>query len=284
MKEYLAITPARDEEKFLPGLIASMTNQTCLPARWIIIDDGSSDASAALIDQAAQNHRWIEPHHLPRNRKRAPGGESVIMQFLRRDLWERFDFILRVDADVSFNSTLVGSLIGEFAREQNLGIVSPVLLEPSPANWREVRNPHFHTRGPMKMYSRLCFAAIGGLEPGLGWDTVDETRAWMLGFKTWSCPHLSAFHHRPQGAASGMRHARIQSGRAAYYSGYSPIFMIARALRHSFRRRPATGALMLAGYFQGYLHRWPRLASPELIRFVRRQQVRRLLRMESIWQ
>ena len=214
--------------------------------------------------------------------ERAPGGESVIMRFLRRDLWEQFDFILRVDADVSFNATLVESLIGEFASDENLGIVGPVLLEPSQAIWREVRNPRFHTRGPMKMYSRLCFAAIGGLEPGLGWDTVDETRAWMLGFKTRSCRDLRAFHHRPQGAASGLGHARIASGRAAYYSGYSPIFMIARAVRHSFKRPAMSGALMLAGYCQGYLHRWPRLASPELVRFIRHQQVRRLLRMESI--
>ena len=129
-------------------------------------------------------------------------------------------------------------------------------------------------------YPRDTFVAF--LYPAV--STVDEARAWMLGFRTRSCGQIRAFHHRPQGAASGRWDARIALGRAAYYSGYSPIFMIARAMRHSFKGPAISGPLMLAGYCQGYLHRWPRLASPELVRFVRRQQVRRLLHMESIWQ
>jgi hypothetical protein len=40
---------------------------------------------------------------------------------------------------------------------------------------------------------------------------------------------------------------------------------------------------MLSGFFEGYLRNTPRAASPELIKFVRRQQRRRLLMMESVW-
>ena len=57
---YLAITPARDE-KLLPGLIESMRAQNIVPARWIIIDDGSTDRTAAIIDEAARATAWIEP-------------------------------------------------------------------------------------------------------------------------------------------------------------------------------------------------------------------------------
>jgi len=82
MNGYLAITPARDEEKLLPGLIESMAAQSRLPDCWIIIDDGSADRTPALIDEAARKYPWIEPHHLPRERVRAAGGESVVMRFL----------------------------------------------------------------------------------------------------------------------------------------------------------------------------------------------------------
>ena len=61
---YLAITPARDEEQLLPGLIESMRAQTITPARWIVVDDGSTDRTGAILDQAARRTPWIEPHHL----------------------------------------------------------------------------------------------------------------------------------------------------------------------------------------------------------------------------
>ena len=60
MDRYIAITPARDEEQFLPGLITSMAAQTRLPERWIVIDDGSADGTAQILDDAAREHRWIE--------------------------------------------------------------------------------------------------------------------------------------------------------------------------------------------------------------------------------
>jgi hypothetical protein len=41
--------------------------------------------------------------------------------------------------------------------------------------------------------------------------------------------------------------------------------------------------MMLAGYFGGLLRLEPRAASPELVRFVRRQQLRRLFMLETLW-
>ena len=43
------------------------------------------------------------------------------------------------------------------------------------------------------------------------------------------------------------------------------------------------GVMMLAGYLEGYLRHRPRVDDRDLIRFIRRQQMRRLLAMESLW-
>lgn len=284
MSDCLAITPARDEERFLPGLIESMVAQTVLPRKWIVINDGSVDSTKRLLDDAARNYPWIEPHHLEVGRARVEGGESVVMDFLRRAEVERYDYMLRVDADITFEAELVQSLLCEFTRDPNLGIAGATLWEPKDGDWQEVATPAFHTRGAIKLYSSKCLAMIGGLDGGLGWDTVDEACAMMLGFHTRSFRHIRARHHRPQGQAGGRWRARLASGRAAYRSGYSPIFMLARAVSHSFTPPFALGgALMLAGFFEGYLGRRPRAASPELVKFVRRQQLRRLLLKESVW-
>jgi biofilm PGA synthesis N-glycosyltransferase PgaC len=282
-QRYVVITPARDEEKFLPRLIESMVQQTRLPARWIVIDDGSSDATAAILDDAAKKYSWIEPQHLSRNRPRAAGGESVIMQFIPLSAAEKYDYVLRLDADLSFDADFAELMLKEFDRDAKLGIAGPTLWEPSGSNWHEIAMPAFHTRGAAKMYSRDCFKAIGGLDAELGWDTLDEARAMMLGFRTRSFRHIKARHHRPQGAASGWK-ARIAAGESAYKVGYSPLFMLARAARQTFSTPfPVAGALLFGGYLKGYLHRGRRSAGPELIKFIRQQQVRRLLMMESLW-
>ena len=64
---YVAITPARDEQVLLPGLIKSVLAQSSRPTRWILIDDGSSDNTGQIADSAAGEHEWIEVHHLPRS-------------------------------------------------------------------------------------------------------------------------------------------------------------------------------------------------------------------------
>ena len=285
MNGYVAITPARDEEKLLPGLIESMAAQSRLPDRWILIDDGSADRTPALIDEASRKYPWIEPHHLPREGARAAGGESVVMRFLPRERWEQYAHILRLDADLTFGADLTDLLLAEFERRHHLGLAGATLYEPSPSGrgWREIRAPGFHTRGAVKMYSRACFSAIGGLEPGLGWDTVDEVRAMMAGFVTRSFTHIRAFHHRPQGAAGGHLKARWAAGRAAYQTGYSPLFMLGRAAHQALKLRPLSGCALLLGYFWSQFRRTPRVASPEMVRFVRRQQMRRLLLMGSVW-
>jgi biofilm PGA synthesis N-glycosyltransferase PgaC len=282
--QYLAITPARDEAALLGQLIESMAAQQIRPRRWIIIDDSSRDATGEIIEQAARRYPFIEAVHLKRAGGRAPGGESVIMQALPRPLWQGYDWLLRLDADLSFAPDFAALLLAEFARDSHLGIAGASLLELRGGQWLAVGGPAFHTRGATKFYSRPCFEAIGGLEAGLGWDTVDEARAWMRGFTTRTFPHVQACHHRPCGGARGFARLRLAQGVAAYNAGYSPMFMMARALRQlSASPLLAAPILMLAGYWASCLRRRPRLAEPQLVRFIRHQQHRRLLLRTSLW-
>ncbi|HZY59345.1 MAG TPA: glycosyltransferase family A protein [Candidatus Binataceae bacterium] len=281
---YVAITPARDEEKLLPGLIRSMRAQTLAPARWIVIDDGSTDRTGAILDQAARLNPWIEPHHLSPDHPRQPGGESVIMQFLTADVWRPMDFILRLDADLSFEPDLVELLIAEFGRDPSLGIASPMLAEPQDGQWKDVALRRMHTRGAAKMYSRACFEVVGNLEAGLGWDVIDGAKALRAGFATRSFGHIRCLHHRPQGSATGLLRGRYQIGRSAWYVGYSPLFLLAAAARRAVCRPFLLGSIMMvAGYVEGFLRRRPRIDDPDLISFIRRQQMRRLLLLDSQW-
>lgn len=48
--KYVLITAARNEESFITKTLDSVTAQTQLPEHWVIIDDGSTDRTAEIIE------------------------------------------------------------------------------------------------------------------------------------------------------------------------------------------------------------------------------------------
>ena len=134
-------------------------------------------------------------------------------------------------------------------------------------------------RGALKLYSRECFEAIGGIEERLGWDTIDETYARMLGFRTRSFDELVAHHHRPLGTADGRLRGRARYGQAAYIVRYGLPWVLLRSLKVA-TERPygVSGAAFIAGYLRAALLREPKVEDEEFRRFVRRELRGRITR------
>src|SRR5690349_18586855 len=69
--EYILITPARNEERLIRKSLDSVTSQTLPPLRWFVVDDGSKDRTAEIVEEYAAHFRWIElvrrPDHGHRN-------------------------------------------------------------------------------------------------------------------------------------------------------------------------------------------------------------------------
>jgi glycosyltransferase involved in cell wall biosynthesis len=65
------ITIVKNNEKLLPRAIASVLGQTCPNFEYILINDGSTDATKDIIDQHAARDKRLLPVHLERNSGRA---------------------------------------------------------------------------------------------------------------------------------------------------------------------------------------------------------------------
>ncbi len=48
---YILVTPARSEEKFIEKVTQSVIGQTVLPSKWVIVNDGSTDATASIVSR-----------------------------------------------------------------------------------------------------------------------------------------------------------------------------------------------------------------------------------------
>src|SRR3954466_572796 len=57
--EYVLATAAYNEERYIGATIKSVVNQTILPAMWVIVSDGSTDATDAIIESYAEKYPFI---------------------------------------------------------------------------------------------------------------------------------------------------------------------------------------------------------------------------------
>lgn len=288
VQRYVVITPARNEAENIPHTIRSMVAQIARPALWIIVNDGSTDATAILIDAAARERPWIKAIHRPDRGFRQQGGGVVDAFYtgyssLGTDTW---DFLVKFDADLSFEPDCFARCLEIFTREPKLGIGGGLICQQKDGALicESPGDPAFHVRGATKIYRRACWDAIGGLHRAPGWDTIDELKANMLGWDTRSFPEVPLRHHRYTGAADGKWKNYVKFGVANYVTGYHPLFMAVKCLRRCFQRPYLLGAMGLGwGFLRAYLQKLPQVDDRDLIRYVRHQQLNKLLLRPSLW-
>ena len=180
-----------------------------------------------------------------------------------------------MDTDLELSASLFATIEAQFTRHPELGIAGAFLsaLDENGEMERE-RGPVRHVRGPNKFYRRRCLEQIQPIPPFLGWDTIDEVKARMLGWETRSIalPDGDPIHLRPVGQHDGRLRAYRRWGRCAYGFGADPLYSVLVALSYS-RHRPRgiAGLNYLWGWFFSYLCRAPRAAA-DVRRFVRAEQ------------
>src|SRR2546430_10236703 len=83
---YVLITPARNEEALIEKTLQSVIAQTAPPERWVIVDDGSSDRTAEIVERYAKGHPWIELlRRSPRKDRTFAGKVAAVNAGLERD-------------------------------------------------------------------------------------------------------------------------------------------------------------------------------------------------------
>jgi poly-beta-1,6-N-acetyl-D-glucosamine synthase len=286
MIRYVVVTPVRDEERHIEKTILSMLAQTILPSEWIIVNDGSTDGTAGIINRYARQHSWIKALHRQNRGFRKAGG-GVIEAFnegyeaLAPSDW---NFLVKFDGDLSFEPDYFERCFKYFSAEPTLGIGGGVVYHEINGSRELEKNPRFHVRGATKIYRKACWDALGGLIQAPGWDTLDEVKANMLGWTTHSFDDLKLVHHKYTGSADGTWGGWVKNGRANYIAGYHPLFMTVKCIKRIFEKPYLISALgLFYGFITGYLEGVQQVPDPKLIRYLRSQQMKRLLLKKSIW-
>src|SRR5438552_16983953 len=278
---YVLITPARNEERFIVKTLDSMVAQTLLPERWVIVDDGSTDRTAEIVESCVQCHPWIELVRRPQRLDRSFAGKvRAFNAGLERVKSLQFEVIGNLDADLSFDPDYLAFLMQRFSEDPGLGVAGTPFTEDGYDSARDSFEGENHVAGGCQLFRRECFQDVSGYvpNPAGGIDWIAVTTARMKGWTTRSFPEKRFHHYRTLGTAgrSGLA-ASFLYGEKDYYLGGSPIWQLFR-VAYRMTKQPVLvdGLALLFGYCWASMRRRKRPVTQELMRFHRREQMRKL--------
>ncbi len=276
---HVVVTPCRDEVSLVRNLVKTMSEQTVRPDSWIIVLHNYSDSSIRELEEEILGSDWISLHRVDDDSTRRRGEQIArIVNIGVSQISQDWDFLSKIDSDVELPVDYFESIFSEFTGSQELGIASGTCYVMERGRKIVEKVSDDHTRGAIKTYRRKCFEDIGGIAEVNGWDGIDNIKAQMNGWTTKNFPQIQVKHNRRTGAHSGMLRGCYEAGQFSYSMRYNPAYLFARSI-HRMGRKPAIigGIAMLAGYISAIVNRHPPSCEPEVSKFLRRKQKRRLL-------
>ncbi|MGX1929884.1 glycosyltransferase [Flagellimonas sp. 2504JD4-2] len=272
------IIPAHNEEAFLAKCLDSFVAQTRIPSELVIVDDNSSDTTFKIAKDYAQKFEWIKVFQRKSSNEHIPGKKVVDTFNFGLSQASNYDLIGKFDADIILPPNYFETMVNHFQSNWKLGICSGLLHIEKGLDWvyEDIADKN-HIRGPIKLYHKVCFDEIGGLRPGVGWDTVDVLLAKFHDFETLTDPSLQVKHLRPTGHGYSKKSYRSK-GEALYKMRYDIILMKIAALKMAWQAKsPSLYFQTILGYLGGLIRRTPRFVTKKEGAFIRKYRWKGIL-------
>jgi glycosyltransferase involved in cell wall biosynthesis len=283
--KHVLISPCRDEAKYLQFCVDSVLAQTVPPSLWVIVDDGSTDGSAEMLDKIAEQHSWISVIHRS-NRGRRLVGPGVIDAFYAGlesvDLAE-FEYLCKFDLDLLLPTLYFERLLKRMSLNSRIGTCSgkPYFVKYDPPRLASEKCGDEMSVGMTKFYRVSCFIEIGGFVRGVMWDGIDCHRCRMQGWIacSWDEENLQFIHMRPMGSSDkDILKGRKRHGEGQYFMGTAFPFMLASCIFRLRHHPPVIGSLaMMWGYLSAMFLRKPRYDDRKFRKFLRKFQYESLI-------
>ena len=256
-RQYVLISPCRDEVDYIQTTIDSIVNQSLLPAKWVIVDDGSTDGTQDIIAAAAATHDFIEVVVRSDRGQRSVGPGVIEAFYTGYDTINPsdYDYLCKLDVDLDIPSTYFETLIERMEENPRIGTCSGKPYFPGKADELiSERCGDENSVGMIKLYRTECFQEIGGFVREVMWDGIDGHRCRMLGWIacSWDEPELRFIHLRPMGSSQkSIFTGRTRHGYGQYFMGTGLPYMVASAVyRMLVPPYGLGGVMMLYGYLK----------------------------------
>jgi biofilm PGA synthesis N-glycosyltransferase PgaC len=280
---YLLISPCRNEADYMRQTLDSVVAQSVLPAKWVIVDDGSTDETPQILAHYVALYPWIQIVTRADRGHRAVG-PGVIDAFYSGYAAvdpDAFDYLCKLDLDLRLPPRYFEILMERMVANPLIATCSGKAYIEEAGKLIDERHGDETSLGMTKFYRVACFKAIGGFVREVMWDGIDCHRCRMMGWIacSWNEPDLRFVHLRPMGSSQqGVYTGRMRHGYGQYFMGTGFWFMAASALSRMNQSPYILGSMaMLWGWVKSALQGLPRYPDLEFRAFLRHYQMRALL-------
>ncbi|KAF5430704.1 Glycosyltransferase involved in cell wall bisynthesis [Candidatus Methanophagaceae archaeon] len=269
MPPYILVTPVKNEEKNLPKLIPSVVRQTVRPVLWVIVDDGSTDRSPEMIEEAKGRYEWIHGILLEGGFRDLgkhvysvynKGFEFAIEYCKAHNI--HFDYIGNVDADMILEIEFFEKLIKEFEKNRELGIASGSGYDFNNKLIMDTRN--YIPLGGIRLWRKECYEETGGYPISYSADAVSNVLARLKGWKTERFNEIKAIQTRRTSSAEGLWKGYKKYGEATYFINFHPLYVLIKGLKLLFESPYYTGFAYLHGYISSALKKLGKIDNEEI--------------------
>ena len=279
---YVIITPAHNEEALIERTVESMIGQAVRPLKWIVVNDNSTDRTADIVRRYAARYEFLRLVDLRRAGTRHFGNKvHAFNAGLAEARTLGYRYIGNLDADISLEREYFQEVLREFEADPHLGIAGGMVSTRIGNRFVSQEVALDSVAGAVQLFRRACFEEIGGYLalPEGGIDSAAEIMARMKGWKVRTIPALRVLEHRRTGTATAPPvAAKVKEGRRLQSLGYGFLFLCLRCVYRSMDRPRVIGsAATLLGYLQRMLKGSPVVLPPEVVRYLRDEQQRKLM-------
>ena len=275
------MTAAYNEELNIGRTIESVLEQTLLPARWVIVSDGSIDRTDEIVEKFAKEHSFITFFRITRPQGRSFGSKVAALRVAQKHFdGIDYGFVGNLDADVSIAPNYYESLIRNLQNIPTLGIAGGYVCEEKKGRFENRRsNRVYSVAHAGQLVRRECYEAIQGytvLQYG-GEDWHAQISSKMKGWDSQSFPDLKVFHHRHTGQAENLLRHKFRQGRMDYGFGSYATFEFVKCIERFPEKPLIVGSLSrMCGFLWSWISREKRPVSSEFVAFLRNEQKQKL--------
>lgn len=282
-KSYVLISPCRNEADYMRQTLDTVIAQSIRPAKWVIVDDGSTDTTPQILAEYAQKHDWISIVTRTDRGHRAVGPGVIDAFYTGYETInpDDYNFLCKLDLDLRLPLRYFEILMEKMEANPRIATCSGKAYIEKNGQLLYERHGDETSLGMTKFYRVSCFKAIGGFVHEVMWDGIDCHRCRMMGWIacSWDEPELRFIHLRPEGSSQqSVYTGRMRHGFGQYFMGTSLLFITASAIFRLNEKPYVLGSLaVLWGWIRSALQGKPRYNDLEFRRFLRAYQMRSLL-------
>ena len=277
--DFYIVIPAHNEEKYIAQTLESLSTQTLLPKKLIVVNDNSSDGTEEILKSYSNKFPWITYINSSSSDKHLPGSK-IINAFYKgfEQLDANYDVICKFDADLIFPIKYLEKLSKHFKSNPKLGMASGFCYIEKNGNWiLENLTNKDHIRGALKTYRKECFLKIGKLKLSMGWDTVDELLASYHSWEILTDESLHVKHLKITGQTYDKASKYLQ-GEAMYKLRYGFVITLISAIKLAYKKRSVKLFwYYISGYLKAKSNKVPFLVNKAEGNFIRK------MRWKGIW-